>query len=74
MRYTVRRRFYRRKNNQGWSPQQTVINAELGLSTTAYSTGMYDIVAPITEEGSRTVTHLQIKLLTDLTPITDDAS
>ena len=72
MRYTARRRFYKRKNNNGWSPQQTVINVELAAGTNAYQTGTFDIVAPSTDEGCRTVAHLRMKLLTDFVNTTED--
>ena len=72
MRYTARRRFYNRKNNNGWSPQQTVINVELAAGTNAYQTGTFDIVAPSTDEGCRTVAHLRMKLLTDLSTTEDN--
>ena len=72
MRYTARRRFYKRKNNNGWSPQQTVINVELAAGTNAYQTGTFDIVAPSTDEGCRTVAHLRMKLLTDLSTTEDN--
>ena len=34
----------------------------------AYQTGTFDLVAATNEQGARTVTHLQIKLLTDFHP------
>ena len=70
----IRRKYFRgaRKIASSWAPQQTVVNVELASGSSAYQTGTFTIVNPIDEEGTRTVAHLRIKLLTDINSFTTD--
>ena len=42
-----------------------MLNTSIAGSTSAYTTGTFELVAATDEQGARTVSHLQIKLLSD---------
>ena len=49
-----------------------MLNVSLSGSTPAYTTGIYDLVPASTEQGVRTVSHLRVKIATDVQTLDND--